>query len=134
MLEEEGTNLVLHGRGGLLVCPLQNRHLGAIKVIGLEDDVSRKLIGRNLELLSVILFLMVLYSRYVYLRCSIFVDVFSFRSTIIIYNCVSYYVVRRIYMSCDCCVTPVWWLSIRISLSEVIVSKSSRSVDNDDYK
>ncbi|CAH9068324.1 unnamed protein product [Cuscuta europaea] len=52
-------------------------------------------------------FLMVLFTRFVCLRCFVFVGVYSFRSTIIIHNSGSYYVVRRIYMNSDCCVTSI---------------------------
>ncbi|CAH9145868.1 unnamed protein product [Cuscuta epithymum] len=40
---------------------------------------------------------------------------------------------RRIYMASDCCVTPTWWLAIRIALLRVIVSESSRKVDCDSW-
>ncbi|CAH9123571.1 unnamed protein product, partial [Cuscuta epithymum] len=60
---------------------------------------------------------------------SFFVENFSFRSTIMIVNSARYCVIGRIYMVSDCCVTPAWWLAIRIALSGMIVSESSRRID-----
>ncbi|CAH9125848.1 unnamed protein product [Cuscuta epithymum] len=63
---------------------------------------------------------------YVALFCG---DVFSFKSTTMIHNSARYYVDGRIFMANECCVRPIWWLTIRVVLSGVIVSESSRRVD-----